>query len=665
MVAARHIAKHGKLSQLPTAAHEASVYGALCGDVQTMLGACEGDWESTVWAYARALFDLRVDAVVNKGRILNDVANFEPGEVIRDQTEIENVDDAIDRLGEPRWPTRDVINSTPKTVEEILLVKLPEKFPDVDAHRTVQTHLILGKTKELLLNHMMHWIFPQDELEHGGERVQSKPLDVGLTRFVAHALLFLESMLPDGGGLSPGGELYFHLNKVLNLYVVHLIAHKRYALVPAYVVHLRHPLLISTYANFLDLLAFATLSRKMLCFAEASLWMDMDGLGGWREIVTRALSDSKSLDNVHRGPDYRRSVLQWACIASETFPEAVKHACLLLRELMCQRTSVNVFASDTPVDGEIRAVCILAGELPEAAQEGAKANGAAGAAAELGDWARYLAATEAISVWREVWSVRESARLEAASRNTRPYPPVQMVVVEADELSLAERAIHTVETLIKSKNWLEDKELFDIDEAVVTTSNVLLRVVAIPIVKDFDSTETSGFDVERMAADLQSLLTSKFAQGVVMVSATSGIERGETPSRVEGERGQIVVQISADYLEDASDDDNALLIQDVSLAMADCVKGDLPGQNVALEVQSVDGNSPNVVHTLCRAVCIPSILIQAAQIEAATRTGSTRIIELIANPKYDVVKYFSPTELRWALELGRESGLSILEHSHL
>jgi hypothetical protein len=35
-----------------------------------------------------------------------------------------------------------------------------------------------------------------------------------LLRFSAHLLLFLQLLIPDGGGLQPGGTLYFHLNKV-------------------------------------------------------------------------------------------------------------------------------------------------------------------------------------------------------------------------------------------------------------------------------------------------------------------------------------------------------------------------------------------------------------------------------------------------------------------
>ena len=41
-------------------------------------------------------------------------------------------------------------------------------------------------------------------------------------------------------------------------------------------------------------------------------------------------------------------MLQWACVAKETYPEAAKQACLLIRQLMCQRTSVNAFSVDGP-----------------------------------------------------------------------------------------------------------------------------------------------------------------------------------------------------------------------------------------------------------------------------------------------------------------------------
>ena len=58
---------------------------------------------------------------------------------------------------------------------------------------------------------------------------------------------------------------------------------------------------------------------------------------------------------------------------------------------------------------------------------------------------------------------------------------------------------------------------------------------------------------------------------------------------------------------------------------------------------------PLLVHTLCRAVCVPSLVIQAAQVEAAMRSGTTHVVEISADPKYGIYKYFAPTELKWLL----------------
>ena len=67
-------------SNVSTAArYEAAVYGAFAGDLRPMLGACEGDWESSAWAYFRALLDVRVDAAVegrDPGRVFDQSHSF-------------------------------------------------------------------------------------------------------------------------------------------------------------------------------------------------------------------------------------------------------------------------------------------------------------------------------------------------------------------------------------------------------------------------------------------------------------------------------------------------------------------------------------------------------------------------------------------------------------
>jgi hypothetical protein len=86
------------------------------------------------------------------------------------------------------------------------------------AQRAVQRCLILGHTRDLVDN-LLKWVFPGAELAAaspgpgaeagatpgggGGGGVAGKP-PPGLLRFAAHLLLFLQALLPDGGGLQVG-----------------------------------------------------------------------------------------------------------------------------------------------------------------------------------------------------------------------------------------------------------------------------------------------------------------------------------------------------------------------------------------------------------------------------------------------------------------------------
>lgn len=151
---------------------------------------------------------------------------------------------------------------------------------------------------------MMWWIFFEDEFDLNVECVSFELFDIGFICFIVYVLLFLELLLSEGGGLFFGGEFYFYLNKVFNLYVVYLIVNKCYVLVLVYVVYLRYFLLIEMYVNFLDFLVFVVFFRKMLCYVEAAFWMEIEGSGGWWEIVMRVLSDFMSFVNVYWGFEY-------------------------------------------------------------------------------------------------------------------------------------------------------------------------------------------------------------------------------------------------------------------------------------------------------------------------------------------------------------------------
>ena len=452
----------------PSARLEAALYGACAGDVRATLPACEGDWEASAWAYFRALLDARVDAAVDGAPHEGAQSQSQtpgpgpgPGPALLDDDDAGAgaEDDAAFETA-PRWPTAASAAATPRTAEEILETLRPLAAREARgararlAQRDAQRCLILGRTRELAAEAAPQWVFPSGEdFEAMSEdnamssaSMSSASPPPGLLRFAAHLLLFLQTALPEGGGLQAGGALHFHLNKVVNLYVVHLVARRRYALVPRYARHLRAPVRLETYARFLSLLAPASLETKKRIIQEALEWIPMEHEGGLRAIVARVLDDSREVVDplsgaaagaaATRGPRHREDVLEWACVAgADTHAEAATHACALVRQLCLSRTSAAVAAEnerrvgdggetvrgeaasapDGANAGEARARRVVAELLPADLQANAAAADAPGAAAELSDWAAYLSAASSLRAWRDAAEARDAAAAMAGA----------------------------------------------------------------------------------------------------------------------------------------------------------------------------------------------------------------------------------------------------------
>ena len=351
---------------------ESALYGAFAGDLRWMLGACDGDWESSAWAHFRALLDARVDAVIDgrdpgtPGPVLVDDDDDGSGDKRKADSSLDGTSGEADAVGAgllaglnqsaaPRWPTPEALAAIPPTAEAIL-----DALPlGGGEHRRAQGCLILGRTRELVVDNVLRWLFPgmdpktldgdTDEASVHAALVDSPVHSPELLRFAAHLLLFLRELLPDGGGLQPDGSLDRHLNAVVARFVLHLVQSRRYHLVPRYARHLRASLLVETYSRFLTRLAPASAELKARCLDEACAWIPREGGGGVRAIVVRALDDSREVvdargvpdaPSLSRGPAHRERVLEWATLAgAELHPEAAVHACALIRQLCLQRSA--------------------------------------------------------------------------------------------------------------------------------------------------------------------------------------------------------------------------------------------------------------------------------------------------------------------------------------
>ena len=654
---------------LAPARYESAVYGAFAGDLRAMLGACEGDWEAAAWAHFRALLDIRVDAAI-QGR---DPGT--PGPLLLDEDDdgCGNVDEAgrEDEVmagagaggvgegaalaagaaadGAPRWPTPEALAAVPPNAEAILEALGPLSAGGArgrGAQRAVQRCLILGHTRELVVDNLLQWVYPGADLaadadkgaSRGGASASAgvggsgrKP-PPGLLRFAVHLLLFLQALLPDGGGLQPGGSLHFHLNKVVNLYVVHLIASRRYELVPRYARHLRPTLLVETYARFLEYLAPASPERKANCLADARPWIPLEGEGGMRAVLSRALDDSREVANaagepaaaaLSRGPGHRERVLEWACLAgSELHPEAAAHACALVRQLALQRSAALTFfggggGADAPgtvwesipggsggggegrgvgstvAPGEDRARGIVAELLPADLQRHAASGGRPGAAAELSDWAGYLAAAAAVSAWRHLATARDAAVALFGGSTTGGGGGGDDGANLAAEA--AEAALHAILTLAQPREeddgfyskghgaagasrgagsgyWMESSALVDEAEAAAASASnapPAIRLIAIALPRGVGARVGAGAgtgsraraggggadgaaSLHHVSAALREAIEARIRTATAdtgfsiacHVDVVRGVEKDG--ARPEGAAGQIMIELTAD-----------------------------------------------------------------------------------------------------------------------
>ena len=439
-----------------------AVYGAFAGDVRATLSACDDDWESSAWAYFRALLDARVDAAVD-GRepggagpalVGDDDGDVALGVEKRDRdddgdaADDHRVDAEIDAEGSalaaaaraaaaPRWPTADAAAAPPhggvdsRRVAPARRSRATARGARAERRAEVSDSRTHARTRGGV--RALRWVFPE-RVDGGGLGADGS--GTSATEAARVAPLRRAPLTVPAGAASgrrrprPRRVLHFHLNKVLNLFVVHLVASRRYELVPRYARHMRPAALVETYARF------SNSSRRRPPNSNASACRTRRRArrggrgGGVRAVVSRALDDSREVVDaegnptgpaVSRGPAHRRTRARWSVLDRATRPEAAAHACALVRQLALQRTAASTIVGSSSVSdeneedvgdvasGESRARAILAELLPETLCRDAAEGGRPGAAAELGDWAAYFSATAATATWRDAAKARDAA----------------------------------------------------------------------------------------------------------------------------------------------------------------------------------------------------------------------------------------------------------------
>lgn len=247
--------------------HEAAVYAALSSHITRVLPAC-GTWEDGLWAHLRCWLDCAADAELAPG--VNWDTNSVPAEALTPGAS--HADAAIAAEGMSvitgGWPVPRVRDALPPTFEAAveaggaLFGGASTAAAGAQRFRRVQLDLILNKVESMVSDALVRWIIDgaaasSGAVESGLSPGEGPACPPGLMRFAAHLALMLWSLdiasVPENPNPAAAySQLNDLLQRLVQVYTVHLIDSGAHALVPAYACHLRAGLRRATYLLFLE-----------------------------------------------------------------------------------------------------------------------------------------------------------------------------------------------------------------------------------------------------------------------------------------------------------------------------------------------------------------------------------------------------------------------------
>ncbi|KAF9166556.1 Nucleoporin nup84 [Actinomortierella ambigua] len=204
-----------------TDAYERAVYGALCGDIETVLPVCT-TWEDHAWANFNALIEFQIQRQL---------------EQYKRQPSVPGLPFPTPRVMEPRGIFASLANS------EISVIRESSK----DLFKEIQVSIIIGQTQTLI--------------SRLAERCRGTIEGTGILspqklRFMAHLVLFLRSK--DEAVPKADGDYFIHA------YVDHLIGRKLYQFVPLYASFLPTTLQTKACASYLSKITGPLATRREL-----------------------------------------------------------------------------------------------------------------------------------------------------------------------------------------------------------------------------------------------------------------------------------------------------------------------------------------------------------------------------------------------------------------
>ncbi|GMH44058.1 hypothetical protein BSKO_11992 [Bryopsis sp. KO-2023] len=234
--------------------YEAAVYGSLCGDLQSMLAACE-TWQDIVWAHAKSYLQITAE----KGVLDIETNGLFPN----------NTDELLGVLSElgcmttktvltRKWPLESLIGIQPSNTSEIFQLVVAKCIPSIlemtKLPFSVAQQLLVKGDLNALLNDVL-WPWVMDSIKATKE-MGCPEADVvtsfSVIRFSAHFALLLKIL--DTEHVLTGAAK--DLESMLQAYVFSILNKGFYKLIPMYSLHVdptyRDKLLHRTLAKMAD-----------------------------------------------------------------------------------------------------------------------------------------------------------------------------------------------------------------------------------------------------------------------------------------------------------------------------------------------------------------------------------------------------------------------------
>lgn len=620
----------------PNVSYEAATYGALCGNTRKVLPACTS-WEDVLWAHARALLESRVDEAVLTGLSR---ASGHAAQLWRD--------------GRPA--------GTPRTMEEVFgaLSAADSGGQERDQMQRQLQALLVLRDYDGLLACLRDWILHPSDHEVGEFSFAEPPAPPTAMRFAAHLVLFLR-FLGIVGSDSPSsddasnefGERQDLVNKVLQVYVIHLMDTEQHDLIPVYAAHLRDTSLDLTYMIFLDEMMKYSLVEQQKAYALACKY-----LGG--SVPRLVCKYARKVMEEARGPveenaEHRAQACLWLCYEESLFHSALSHSVSLCRDFCLGGVRSHEAASTLllqvlpPEFWRWLEALKFEGSHADANRMDLTDGGTAAfmaLARELEDWKTWFEHQDSVRKWSALFSAASSASREALSA-----PNAQSLRREGERL--LERAMGLL-----TGGWLQTtaSDAGDPNAVGVTITCAAVEKPAgqegIGFAAD---AQIEGFDPTTLQDALNNALGSE--GGHYAASCARGGEPGKFELKLRSASGK------------AAGPD----LEAAAYILGWAIKGDLSEDlsGVGLCVQHLDcGENQAACRFLCRQCGMSKLLLQCIYVRQVlsglpgdvSPRGRDLVKKIVGcDESVDLTHYLSPFQVQELVLMEREAAINEME----